>query len=192
MRGLRLAAALMLVGIAPAAARVPMPAFIDAETVESRTVLDGATVALADGRVLRLAGIEAPVPEPLALHAKQAVATLIQGKRLELRYAGARTDRAGRVVAELYAGGRWVERALVRRGLARVRGAADERLGLKALMATEDTARRARRGLWRERRYRVRDVADAARNAGTWQIVAGTVADVIPGSEGMWLVFGAD
>lgn len=191
MRRLLLAAGLVPVAVAAGGALAKGPAFTGGEPVESRRVIDGVSLALSDGRTLRLADIEAPSP-PLGRRTTAALERAIAGKTLLLRYAGASSDREGRVVAELFAGGRWVQRELVRRGLARVRGTADERIGLVDLLAEEDAARRARRGLWRERRYAVREAEDAGRDGGTWQIVEGTVTEVVPGSEGTYLEFGPD
>jgi len=41
--------------------------------------------------------------------------------------------------------------------------------------AVEDAARTARRGIWRFGTFAVRAAGDAARDAGTWQIVEGKV-----------------
>jgi micrococcal nuclease len=187
-----LAALVILAAAATAAGRTPVPDFAPGGAVALGAVSDGDTLALADGRRLRLVSIETPASADLAARAKEALEKLVAGKPLELRYAGSATDRAGRVVAELYAGGRWVQRELVRRGLARVHGAADNRLGLAQLLAAEDSARQARRGLWRLRSFAVRPAEDAARDAGTWQIVAGTVADAALVEDGAWLDFSAD
>jgi micrococcal nuclease len=179
-----LAAALLLVVFLGAAA----PDFQPGGAVELRAVIDGSTIALADGRTLRLVGIDTPD----GAQAKAALEKLVAGKALSLRFAGNGTDRNGRVLAALYAGKRWVQRELVRRGLARVHGAADNRLGLSELLATEEKARAAKRGLWRLRRYAVREAEDAARDAGTWQIVEGKVADAAQVEGGAYLNFGAD
>ena len=96
------------------------------------------------------------------------------------------------MLAELFAGGRWVQRELVRRGLARVHGAADNRRGLEALLAVEDAARTARRGIWRLGMFAVRAAGDAARDAGTWQIVEGKVEDVALVEDGAYVNFGPD
>jgi endonuclease YncB( thermonuclease family) len=181
---------LLLLAATAVAARPPVPAFTGHESVAIAGLIDATTATLADGRILRLAGIESP--PAVTPGAKAALETLVAGKPLELRYAGAASDREGHVVAELYAGGRWIERALVSRGLARVRGSADERVGLAALLATEDRARRARRGLWRERRFAVRPAEDAARDAGTWQIVEGDVVTARQSEDGAFLAFGPD
>lgn len=187
MRRAFAAAVLFLLTFA-AAARTSLPAFEPGGAVEAASVIDGTTLKLADGRELRLVGIDTPD----ATLAKAVLEKLVDGKRLELRFAGNRADRNGRVLAELFANGRWVERELVRRGLARVHGAADNRMGLAALLAVEDQARQKRHGLWRAKRFAVRDAGDAARDAGTWQIVEGTVVDVAHVEDGTFIHFGAD
>jgi endonuclease YncB( thermonuclease family) len=178
---MRRAALALALGLATAAAA---PSFAPGGAVTLARVVDGNTVALADGRTVRLAGID-------GLAGKAALEKLLAGKTLELRFAETRSDRDGRTVAELYAGGNWVERTLVARGLARVHGTADNRIGLADLLATEAMARRAQRGLWRQRRYRVRDADSAAADAGTWQIVEGTVAHVAMTGGGAYVDFGA-
>lgn len=178
------AAACLLVFAAGTNAREAPLAFTRGGAVALARVIDGNTIALADGRTVRLIGID-------DLAGSAALEKLIARKPLELRFAETRTDRDGRTLAALYANGRWVERTLVARGLARVRGAADNRAGLTQLLAAEDQARRARRGLWRDRRYAVRAAAAVARDGGTWQIVEGWVAHVSSGEGAVFVDFGA-
>jgi micrococcal nuclease len=177
--------AALFVGLARAACADPAaPGFADGGAVTLARVIDGDTIALSDGRTVRLIGID-----DLAGAARLAKA--LAGKSLTLRFAETRTDRAGRTLAALYADGRWVEYALVERGLARVRGTADNRAGLAELLAAEAAARQARRGLWREKRNAVRDAADVAKDGGTWQIVEGTVAHVGFAEGAVFVDFGA-
>lgn len=189
--------AALLLSLAGATARTALPEFQPGGTAALKAVIDGGTLALADGRTLRLVGIAAPDParraeRGLAARATAALQKLVAQQPLELRFAGNGTDRNGRVLAELFAGGRWVQRELVRRGLARVRGAADNRAGLAALLAVEDQARAAGRGMWQLPEFAVRDAADAARDAGTWQIVEGKVEDVALVEGGAYVNFGPD
>ena len=189
-------AAILLVSVASAAhAKTAFPEFVPGEAIEVAEVRDGASLRLADGRELRLAGIEAPSGKSaaaVAARAKAALAKLALRKPLELRYGEARTDRHGSVLAQLFAGGRWVERELVRRGLARVHGSADVRRGLDLLLASEASARQARRGLWALASYAVRSADDAARYAGSFQIVEGTVVDAAAVAGNVYLNFGPD
>jgi endonuclease YncB( thermonuclease family) len=192
--GLVLAASFLA---AAAVADPAMPDFAPGGAVALARIVDGDTLALADGRMLRLVGIDAPDAArggeaDIAARARAALAHLVSGTKLTLGYAGNPVDRQGRVLAELFAGGIWVQRALVADGLARVHGQADDRQGLAALLAAEDRARAARRGLWRLGRFAVRDAKDAARDAGTWQIVEGTVVDVAHVAGVTHVNFGAD
>jgi micrococcal nuclease len=173
------------------------PDFAPGGTVQITQVLDGDTIRLADGRELRLVSIDAPPPgrgreATLAARAKEALERLVAGDNLELRLAGNGSDRRGRVVGALFAGGLWVQRELVERGLARVRGEADNRLGLAELLAAEDSARAARRGIWALAAYEVRQADEAARYAGTFQLVEGTVIDAARVEGGIRLNFGPD
>ncbi len=82
------------------------------------------------------------------------------------------------------------QRELVRRGLARVHGTADDRLGLAALLATEEAARQAQRGLWQQARFAVRQATEVAADAGSFQLVDGTVVDAVAVQGGVYLRFG--
>jgi micrococcal nuclease len=168
------------------------PAFTPGGDVEIRDIVDAITLTLADGRSLRLVGIEAPLHGPLGQQAKAALAALIAGDATSLRFAGNPRDRQGHVVAQLYAGSVWVQGELVRRGLARVRGTADNRLGITDLLVLERQARRYHRGIWSDRAYAVLDADDAARFAGTFQLVRFTVTDVARQTGQIFLRSGPD
>src|SRR5665213_2789457 len=66
-------------------------------TVQVAAVRDGRTLALRDGRELRLAAIETPAS------AQSPLAALATGKTLTLKKLGPDTDRYGRVVAFAFA-----------------------------------------------------------------------------------------
>jgi micrococcal nuclease len=188
-----------LSALPPAAQAAGLPAFEPGETVTIGAVVDGGEVALADGRRVRLVGIEAPHPAaaharawPYAVEAKAALEKLVVGRTVELRFAGNRRDRWGRVLAHLFVGKRWVQGEMIRRGLARVASAADNRVGVAELLAREERARQARRGIWRERFYAVRAADEAGRYAGSFQIVEGEVADIAVVEGQLFVNFGED
>ena len=168
------------------------PAFTEGGAVEAARVVDGATLLLKDERVLRLVDIDVPSRGARAAEAKEALAALIERQALSVKFAGTATDRQGRVLAELYAGPLWVQGELLRRGLARVAGTADHRIGLPEMLRLERQARRYRRGLWADAAFAIVPAADAGRHAGSFALVTGTVARVVSNSSGMLLVFGAD
>ncbi len=182
--------ALSLVLAAPAIAGEP--AFTPGGAAQIRDVEDGAALDLADGRILRLVGIDVPARGALARQAKEALEELVSGGGIELRFAGNPRDRQGRVLAQVYAGTIWVQGELIRRGLARVRSSPDNRLGVVEMLALEREARRHRRGLWADPAYAVRDADAAAKFAGSFQLVDGTVLDAAKTGNGVVLRFGPD
>lgn len=167
------------------------PGFAPRERGELRGIVDATTIELADGRRLRLLGIDAPSRGAFAAEAKSRLQELLRTGDIEL-HAAAMPDRQGRVPAQLFAAGIWVQGDLVRRGLARVRGTADNREGLRDLLARERQARRYRRGLWSDPAYAVRSAEDSARYAGTFQLVSGQIAEVLTKPGEIRLIFGRD
>jgi micrococcal nuclease len=157
------------------------------ESVRIATVIDGDTLALADERRVRLVGIDAPraplgtAPDMIwrqADSARTALSELAQDRIVTLRYGGASSDRYGRVLAQLYReDGVWLQGEMLRRGLARVHSYADNRALVAEMLAIEDEARQARRGLWRDPFYAVRRAEEAGRFVESFQLVEGTIVD---------------
>jgi endonuclease YncB( thermonuclease family) len=122
---------------------------------------------------VRLTGIEAPRQGwPLAKEARAGLERLTIGRQVRLFYGGASRykgrDGAEAATAHVYAkteGGRWiyVQQALLADGLVRVHSRKDNFARVGALLAAEAQARAARRGIWADDFYRVRDAeADLA------------------------------
>jgi endonuclease YncB( thermonuclease family) len=167
------------------------------ETGPIRTVtrvLDGETVALDDGRELRLIGALAPRAIdadaeagawPAEVSATEALRALVLGRSVELRFGGARWDRYGRLLAQAFLvegeGRRWVQGVLLEQGLARAYALAGSRSCSAELLAAERPARQSRLGLWAEAAYQVRPAdkpAALVRYRATFQVVEGTVVRV--------------
>jgi len=160
--------------------------------------IDGDTLQLADGRLLRLAAILAPKgAEPLADSARAALAEAV-GRPLLLEFGPRQMDRHGRLLAQAWLAAAdgtkatWLQAMLVSDGLARVAGTEDTRAAVPELLRIEQQARTARRGLWADPAYRVRtpDDLDAALNR--FQIVEGRVLAATLVRGGGYLNFGAD
>jgi micrococcal nuclease len=157
------------------------------ESAEVTGVIDGDTLQLADGTVLRLAGIEAPKPDlaprdaamaQLANAAQAALKALIGPQPITLRLDAGKRDRYGRRLAQAFNNtGDWLQAAQVIAGHARVRGDARNRLGLRTLLRLEASARGAAQGIWRHPVFAVRSAGDPqlARFAGSFQIIEGEV-----------------
>ncbi len=60
-------------------------------------VLDFHTLGLADGRVVRLVGVNLP-PHPLVDRAKEALSELVLGRPMRMWFSGTRVDRYGRLL----------------------------------------------------------------------------------------------
>ncbi len=167
-----------------------------------REAVDGDTVILADGRQVRLVGIQAPKLAlgrknfkdwPLAEDSKRAVAALSVGQRVTLRPGRTPMDRHGRVLAHLHrADGAWVQGEMLRLGLARVYTFPDNRDLAAEMYALEGEARAARRGIWAHPFYAVRGPDDLKNEIGAFQIVAGRVVEATRIKGAVYLNFGPD
>jgi endonuclease YncB( thermonuclease family) len=201
--------ALLLLPALPAAAEAPAPqrqavalGLDFAAGGEVVTVTDGDTLTLADGREIRLVGIQAPklplgrsgfTAWPLAEEAQRFLAALTLGRRLDLGYGGRRGDRHGRVLAHLFdAEGRWIQGELLRAGLARVYSFADNRGAVAELLALEREARAARRGIWADPFYAVRTAEESGDWLGGFELVEGRVIAVGQGGGNTYLNFAED
>ncbi len=166
-------------------------------------VIDGDTLALADGREVRLVGIQAPKlplgrPDfptwPLAPEAKKVLEELVLHREIALGIGGRDRDRHGRVLAHLYrrSDGLWIQGEMVSRGLARVYTFADNRAMAAALFEREGRARAARRGIWALGYYKMLESEAAGRALDRFALIEGTVlaADEVGGSA--YLNFGSD
>jgi endonuclease YncB( thermonuclease family) len=167
-----------------------------------KTVVDGDTLFLADGREIRLVGIQAPkLPLgrrrfkawPLAQEARKALEKLTLGKRVTLSFGGRRMDRHGRWLAHLHtATKRWVQGALLEGGMARVYSFADNRALIAEMLALEGKARAARRGIWGNDFYRVLEAGKIGRRTRGFQLVEGRVLKVAITRRRTYLNFGRD
>jgi endonuclease YncB( thermonuclease family) len=168
----------------------------------AREAVDGDTVILADGREIRLVGLQAPKLAlgrknfkdwPLAEEAKRAVAELTLGRRVILNPGGAARDRHGRVLAHLQRDdGLWVQGEMLKLGMARVYTFPDNRARAAEMYALEAEARAARRGIWAHPFYAVRAPEGLKGDVDTFQIVAGTVLDAVAVKGTVFLNFGPD
>jgi endonuclease YncB( thermonuclease family) len=189
---MKLGTAVLLAGLsglsAPALAVGPCEGLVSGPRGVVTNVVDGDTVMLDTGMVVRLIGIQAPKlaqnrPDfedwPLAEKARNALAERIMGQEIEVRYAGARTDRHGRTLGHVFDGaGNWAQRDMLLAGLARVYSFPDNRMCLNELYAAEQKARRAGRGIWADPFYKVRAAANPeaiTANEGRYELVEGRV-----------------
>ena len=187
--------------LAAAATELPAP-LIDGGTAMVVEVVDGDTVVLADGRQVRIVGIQAPKlplgrpdfePWPLADGAKAALEALALGRRVTLGYGGRREDRYGRALAHLYLDdGTWLQGAMLGRGLARVYTFDDNRALIPELLTREQMARTTARGIWTHPYYALLDPAGAPAHVGRFALVEGRIVYAATVRGRGYLNFGPD
>jgi endonuclease YncB( thermonuclease family) len=203
MLGRCLIAALAAFAWAGAAAMEPPPGLALREHGEVRAVVDGATFTLADGRTIRLAGLDVPragMPGErggrrgaVAIAAQDTLSGLLAGTAVDLAPLGPGPDRYGRILAQVVdAKSRWVQAAMVESGYARVTMFPGEAFGLRPLLALEAEARAAKRGLWALSEFRVINAEEAIRHLDSFQLVEGRVRIVERKAGRTFLNFGED
>jgi endonuclease YncB( thermonuclease family) len=156
-------------------------------------VRDGRTLILADGREVRLAGIEVPPAETRAgLAARQKLAALTGGHAVELKSTGA-PDRYGRTVAFAFAGAQMLQTEMIASGHALASARIGDAACARALRQAEHAARDGKRGLWADGGFRLQSAdnpADIVQGAGGFRLVRGKVLSVRESGATIYVNFG--
>jgi endonuclease YncB( thermonuclease family) len=163
-----------------------------------RDVIDGRTLRLQDGRVIRLAGIDVPPDEtPRGREARLFLAELLTDQPVVLKTDGAAShDRYGRVVAHVFTTDEGLERSLqavmLDGGLARVAARVGGYGCATAFWAREQHARTARRGLWADPEATLSADGPSAllEKRGRFALVEGTVISVRESGGTIYVNFG--
>jgi endonuclease YncB( thermonuclease family) len=182
-------------------------------------VVDGRTFVLADGREVRLAGIEVPPEADLALRpempategatgqalpspdrglaAAAALTALVVGQETVLKRSKSATDRYGRLLADAYVNRDGAEgsvaKSLVAQGFGRVAARPGDAVCMAELRAAERAARVAKLGLWGDPRYFYRQAENAgeiAAERGRFTLVEGKVVSVRESGATIYVNFG--
>jgi len=190
------------------ALRVPAAAFPDcAGPVElghvriMRVEPSDDLLVLHDGRAVHMEGIRFPhaaqdrAPAFIEQQAFNAIDSMARHHLLSVTALAPKEDRYDRVRGQVFNEDDpdpWLQRALLRSGMARVDIAPDRTECAAELYAAEGEARAAHLGLWALPAYAVRNPEGLAFDTGTFQIVQGTVltADVKDGRA--YIDFGPD
>lgn len=161
--------------------------------------VDG-TLREVGGREIHLAGINLPrlalghePAQPLADEAQRALGELVIGKTVDPRLVPKRRDRYDRLLAHpCLEDGTWLQAALLTRGLAMVATTRDTTALAPEMLAIERDARAAKRGIWNQRAFRVRNPHETRRDIDTYQIVEGRVVSAVVIKGRAYLNFGPD
>jgi endonuclease YncB( thermonuclease family) len=175
------------------------------ESARVADVIDGDTLQLEDGRLVRLVSalvakplsdVDATLERQLGEAARIAVAQAAAGAEIALSFEGDKADRYGRLLAQAAVVGTpagWLQAMLVDRGLARVYSLVDKTQCVGVLLNREAAAREAGIGLWSTplgiilRADRPGDLAD---RVGQFAIVEGEVVSVGDRPRRVYLNFG--
>lgn len=168
-------------------------------------ITDANSIIIDDGSEVRLGGIMFP-PVPLeaanpwapAIAARAAFEKLTWAESITVSQTVRQPDRYGRTIADVHLAaqtGEWVQRRLVEQGHA----IASSRSGVGAaachrdLLAAEQVARSAKRGLWANAYYRIHAAnrpADLLRLRSHFTLVEGRVVSVTPRAGRLYMSFG--
>jgi endonuclease YncB( thermonuclease family) len=176
-----------------------------AATARVDKVIDGQTVLMTDGKIVRLLGIDYPFMAgdteggPSILGKAMLELLLPKGKEVLLyqnksRERG-RLNRMGHSLAHLVIKDRdeWVNGALVSRGLAWTATDATNPAMAAQLYALEDAARKAQKGLWsKDSPFGLLTPETAAQGNGTFRVIEGTVNRAATSKNNLYLNFGSD
>ena len=166
---------------------------------EVRSVLDGDTLVLKDGRKVRMLGINSPEirydqrpTEPFATVARSALEELTgAGQRVGLRFDVERQDTYGRTLAHVFLpDGTNVQREMLARGLAASIVVPPNAWGWECYRDAEREVREAGRGMWSDERFRPTPPAQLPTNADGFWFVTGRVQRVGEGRNAWWLNLG--
>jgi endonuclease YncB( thermonuclease family) len=173
----------------------------EAQSVTVRKVIDGDTVALTDGRHVRLIGINTPEvahaaskgrkanpAEPLSAQAQQALQRLVVGKPVRLQLGLLAVDRYGRALGRLFdAKGESVEAQLLRQGLGFVVIKAPDFRYRDCVVTAAREARQLSLGVWRDPYHVPRDAQSIRKSDTGFRRVRGVVSKVETSRKQLWM-----
>ena len=166
------------------------------ETVTVSHVYDGDTVRLADGRKLRLIGINTPErardktpAEPFAEEARAYLQRFARESSVwRVRWGSQRRDRYGRWLGHVFLKDKNLNAELLRAGLASVIAIPPNQWSLVCYQAQEQQARAEARAIWGsggKKRWQAGEVPLTLRG---FQLVQGKVTKIISTRKSLWLV----
>ncbi len=165
-----------------------------------RSVTDGDTLRLKDGRKLRLIGINAPElahdnrpAQPLGHDAKTALSRLLAQthNRINLEYGSERQDKYQRTLAYVYlADGRSLQAGLLESGMATAFTTPPNDDHGDCYRSVEQVAIQQRRGVWALDDYQLMQVNQLKSGDDGFRRIRGQVSRIHSGSDATWIKLG--
>jgi len=135
--------------------QTPIPLGVSRERVRVVKVVDGDTVKLEDGRVIRYIGIDTPETvhpsKPIQCYGKEASyknRELVEGKEIELEKDVSEVDKYGRSLRYIWIGDIFVNEYLVREGFAQSSSYPPDVKYQDGFVEAQRLAREEGKGLW--------------------------------------------
>ena len=163
-----------------------------------KTVYDGDTVVLEDGRKIRLLGINTPEVQHKDKRAdaggedaKVWLINKLQHARIRLEFDSERTDKYGRILAHLFNEQKeHINLSLVKAGLATISIYPPNLLYVNELLAAENKAEQDSLGIWQRPEYAVIPVSNLKETGHPgWTRLVGKVASIRNTRKSVYLVF---
>ena len=154
-----------------------------------KTVYDGDTLVLDDGRKVRLLGINTPEVqhhnqsgEAGGEEAKQWLINALKNTTIRLEIGAEKTDKYGRTLAHVFTDQKvHINVQLVAAGLAAVNIYPTNLLYVNELLAAQEHAERAGLGIWKQANYQPIDVSEVDKTASLshqWRRIRGQVSAI--------------
>lgn len=160
-------------------------------------VHDGDTLVLADGRRLRLIGINTPElaregrpAEPGAFAARDRLRRILftNGQRVQLRFDRERNDRYGRLLAHAFLDdGRNIAELLLAEGAGVPIAIPPNLWQVDCYYAAGDNARSGRLGVWALPAYQARPVSELNLRSEGFRVVRGRVTHISQSPSAVWI-----
>lgn len=174
----------------------------DYSNIKVIEAVDGDTIRLANGRLVRYIGIDTPEvrikeggsfryqPQPFALDAKQLNKELVEGRSVRIEFDVDHTDKYGRLLGYCFIGDTFVNAKLIEEGYAVLYTIPPNVKYADLLYKMQTQARNQGRGLWGA--YEVISHLDAGRYINQIRTVRGRVLNTYKSPKCVFLNFGAD
>jgi len=178
------------------------PASSDYSQIFVSEVIDGDTVKLSNGQLLRYIGIDTPElrvkqggkfiykPQPFALEAKECNQKLVEGKSVKIEFDLDKYDKYGRLLGYLFVDEVFVNAKLIEEGVAVLYTYPPNVRYVDKLIKSQKEARANKQGLWGA--YKVIDQAQSHNYLGQIRTVRGRVLNTYQSSKCVFLNFGQD
>lgn len=177
-----------VLGCVSCAPQDPLAALMEGERGRVVRVLDGDTLALNTGLVVRLVCVTAPnAKDVYGKESTRILEDLTQGRMVTLHYGGLTRDKFGRALAHVRTVDNlgpklWINQALIQQGAGWVDVYPDTVEACAPLVEDELATMDARQGLWRKRDYRPINAETCCGERGV-KFISGTIEEARSGAD---------